>query len=60
MGSEQEAVQAYESLLELNSANLDTYKKVITAKGVELPTDNCTKLSEAYQGIVKGILDGYI
>lgn len=48
LGSEQEAVNAYESLLQLNSANLDTYKKIIKAKGIDIPKDISIKLSEAY------------
>ena len=60
MGNEAEAVKYYEELLQLNAANLDTYKKLLTAKGVELPTDISVKLSEAYQGIVKGNLDEYV
>ena len=47
--------------MQLNSANLDTYKKIIGARGVELPTDlSAEPLTQAYQGIVKGILDEYI
>ena len=42
LGNEAEAVKAYETLLQLNSANLDTYKKLIGAKGVELPKDSST------------------
>ena len=60
LGNENEAVKFFESLLQLNSANIDTYKKIITAKGVELPKDLSVKLSEAYQGIVKGVLDEYV
>ena len=30
------------------------------AKGVELPQDLSVKLSEAYQSIVKGVLDEYV
>jgi len=60
LGNEAEAAKSYEQLLSLNSANLDTYKKIITAKGVELPADFSTKLNEAYQGVVKGVLDVYI
>ena len=48
LGNEAEAVRFFESLLQLNSANIDTYKKIIMAKGVELPSDLRVRLSEAY------------
>ena len=60
MGKEAESVQHYEELLQLNSVNLDTYKKLIEAKGVTLPKDGQPPLSEAYQNILKGILDEYV
>lgn len=60
LGNEARAVEAYEQLLQLNSANLDTYKKIIRAKGVQLPSDITETLSEASQGSVKTILDEYV
>ena len=47
LGNEAAATENFERLLQYNSANLETYKKIITAKGVELPSDG-GKLSEAY------------
>ena len=38
---------------------MNTYIKIIEAKGVELPSKG-TRLSDAYQGVVKGILDTYV
>ena len=46
LGNIDKSVEAYEELLQLNSANLDTYKKIITAKGVELPAKLTVALSE--------------
>ena len=60
LGNIDKSVEAYEELLQLNSANLDTYKKIITAKGVELPAKLTVALSEEDQATVKGILDTYI
>ena len=48
LGNTEASVTAYENLLQLNSANLDTYKKIITAKGVDLPSNSQKPLSEAY------------
>ena len=51
---------AFEHLLERNSSNLETYKKIISARGVDLPANINVKMSEAYQNILKGILEEYI
>ena len=60
LGNEEKSVEAYEELLQLNSANLDTYRKIIKSRGVELPADPASNpLSEAYQSVLKGILDDY-
>ena len=60
LGDIEKSVDAYETLLELNAANLDTYKKIIRAKGFELP-DNPSKnpLSEPSKEQIKEILDDY-
>lgn len=60
LGDIEKSVDAYETLLELNAANLDTYKKIIRAKGIELP-DNPSKnpLSEPSKEQIKEILDDY-
>ena len=58
LGNEAESVEAYESLLQRNSANLDVYKAIIGAKGIDLP-ENGGVLDEAQQAIVKGILEEY-
>ena len=44
----------------LNASNLDTFKKIIKAKGVILPKDIKEKLSEQDQAKVKRILDVYV
>jgi len=40
LGNEAQAVEHFERLLQYNSANLETYKKIISAKGVEIPEGN--------------------
>ena len=60
LGVAHKAVFNFEMLLKLNSANLDTYKKIISANGITLPTDIKQPLAEADQEKVKTILDKYI
>ena len=59
LGNEVAAVANFDKLLELNSSNLNTFRKVIEAKGVILPANPNEKMSEAYQNILKGILEDY-
>ena len=46
LGNTEKAVEAYETLLQLNSANIDTYYKLIRVKGVEITKDCDTILSK--------------
>ena len=48
LGNESNSVSAYENLLQLNAANLETYKKIIAAKGITLPKKGDPPLTEAY------------
>ena len=48
LGNEAESISAYENLLQLNAANLDTYKKILGAKGIALPKKGEAPLTEAY------------
>lgn len=59
LGNEVESVDAYEKLLERNSTNLETYKKIIAAKDIKLPENISTKVTEAYQGVLAGMLREY-
>ena len=45
LANEEKSVQAYEALLDLNPANIDTYYKVLNAKGIALTKDANQKLS---------------
>lgn len=59
LGNEVEAVDAYEKLLERNSTNLDTYKKIISAKDIVLPEKISERMTEAYQSVLYGLLKEY-
>jgi tetratricopeptide (TPR) repeat protein len=45
-GEKEKALEKYEHLLQLNSANLDTYKLIFRAKGINLPKHS-ERLSQA-------------
>ena len=61
LGNTEKAVAAYEELLQLNSANLETYYKVIDAKGIVLPSrESGAELSPADQDRLKAVLDEYV
>ena len=45
-GEKEKALEKYEYLLQLNSANLDTYKLIFRAKGINLPKHS-ERLSQA-------------
>jgi len=51
--NEEKSVQAYEALLELNPYNIDTYYKIINAKGIALTKDANQELSKGKQKMIK-------
>ena len=59
LGNNEKAVEAYEAMLRYNSANRQTYMKIIQASGINLPTNIAEKLSSADQAKVKELMDKY-
>lgn len=53
LGNHEQAVDHYEALLRLNSANLETYIKLLKAKGVKIPSSICDQMSESEQQLLK-------
>ena len=53
LGNTEKAVEFYEELLRLNSANLETLYKIIEAKGVSLPKDASEVLGELDRAKIK-------
>ena len=56
LDNEEKSVQAYEALLDLNPANIDTYYKLINAKGIALTKDADQELSADEQAKIKETL----
>jgi tetratricopeptide (TPR) repeat protein len=59
LDNEEKSVQAYEALLDLNPANIDTYYKVLNAKGIALTKDANQELSKDEQAKIKETLAEY-
>ena len=60
-GQIKKAIDNYESLLELNSANFSTYYKILEAKGVKVFDENGNKsiLTAEQKTVIKDTLEFY-